>query len=43
MGTLLGFDRGHSSKYLSTESAILGFRLNSNMLNISFALGIFFY
>ena len=31
----------HSLKWLLTESAIFGFRLNSNMLNISFAIGMF--
>ena len=41
VGILLSGNRAHSSKWLSTESAILGFRLNSNILNISFAMGIF--
>ena len=43
MGTLLCFDRGHSSKWLSREKFFFLFQLNSNMLNILFAMGIFTY
>ena len=42
-GTLLSCDRANLSKWLSTESKILGFQLNSNMLNISFVMGMFSY
>ena len=35
--------RVHSLKWLSTESDIFGFRLNSNMLTISFAMGMLSY
>ena len=43
VGTPLSWDGAHSSKWLSTESAIFWFWLNSNMLNISFAMGMFSY
>ena len=44
MGTLLYFDRGHSSKWLLIEKFFVFFlRLNSNMSNISLAMGIFSY
>ena len=43
VGTLFSCNRVHSSKWLSTESAIFWCRLNSNMLNISFAMGMSSY
>ena len=42
VGTLLCCDRGHSSKIVS-KMVFFGFRLNSNMFNISFSMSIFSY
>ena len=43
VGTLLCCNRCHSSKWLSMEKVFLWFQLNSNMSNISFAMGMFSY
>ena len=43
VGTLFSGDRVHSSKWLSTEIAMLWFRLNSNMLNISLEMSMVSY
>ena len=43
VGTLFPCDVVYSSKWLSTEIAILGFRLNSNMFNIFLTMGMLSY
>ena len=43
VGTLFTCDGVYSSKWLSTEIAILEFRLNSNMFNISLLIGMLSY
>ena len=40
-GYTFSCDRVHSLEWLLTESAIFVFRLNSNMLNISFVMDMF--
>ena len=43
MGTLIFCDRRDSSKWVSMGKVFSWFRLNSNMFNISFAMGMSSY
>ena len=43
VGTLFPCDGVYSSKWLSTEIAILDFQLNSNMFNIFLSMGMLFF